>query len=353
MKILVTATGGAIGQGIIKSIKLSTLRCGIVTTDAQSDSAGLFRGSAGYIVPLANDDNFIDEIIKICNQENIDAIFIGTDYELLTFAENKNRIEKETNAKVVVSSPRMVKIAEDKWLTHKFLVENNFPSIPSTLHENIDELLEMEKFPLILKPRIGDSSKDTFIVRNEDELREKISLFENGKTTNVYMTKKSEPIIQKYISEEKEEYTSTTLTFNNHCYGVLSMRREMRFGGHTTKAIIDDYPEINKTIKNIAEKFNAFGPANFQSRFYDGLPRIFEINCRFSGTTPFCAGVGFNTVEAVMRHAILKEPIQELRYEKGIMLRYFNEVFVPLYEFDKLQRDSFIKDPKSRVNNIF
>lgn len=351
MKILVTATGGAIGQGIIKSIKLSTIPCEIVTVDAQPDSTGLYRGNAGYIVPLARDENFIDEIIKICKEENVDGIFVGTDYELLRFSENKERIEKETNAKVIVSSPEKIKIAEDKWLTHKFLVKNNLSLIPSTLMDGLDDFVDEVGFPLIVKPRIGDSSKDTFAVKNKEELCDKTSIFREGKTTNIYI--KSEPIIQKYISTERDEYTSTTLTFDNHCYGVLSMRREMQFGGHTTKAILDDYPEIDKTIKNMAEKFNAFGPANFQLRFCDGLPRIFEINCRFSGTTPFCAEVGFNTVEAVIRHVILKEPIQELRYEKGIMLRYFNEVFVPLHEFDKLQRDSFIKNPKSRVNNIF
>jgi carbamoyl-phosphate synthase large subunit len=219
------------------------------------------------------------------------------------------------------------------------------------LIDGLDDFVDEVGFPLIIKPRIGDSSKDTFVVKNKEELSEKTSLFKEGKTTNLYT--KSEPIIQEYIATEKDEYTSTALTFNNHCYGVLSMRREMRFGGHTTKAILDDYSEINKTMRNMAEKFNAFGPANFQSRFHNGLPRVFEINCRFSGTTPFCAEVGFNTAEAVIRHVILKEPIQELKYEAGIVLRYFNEVFIPMHEFNKLQRDSFIKDPKSRVNNIF
>ncbi len=351
MKVLVTATGGAIGQGIIKSIKLSSLQCEIVTADAQIDSPGLYRGNAGYVVPLANDEGFIEKIIKICNKENVDGILIGTDYELLTFAENKERIEKETNARVILSSPEKIRIAEDKWLTHKFLVKNNLPSIPSTLRDGLDDFVDEIGFPLIIKPRIGDSSKDTFVVENKEELSDKIYLFKEGKTTNLYI--KSEPIIQEYMPAERDEYTSTTLTFNNHCYGVLSMRREMRFGGHTTKAILDDYPEINKTIKNIAEKFNAFGPANFQLRLHNNVPSIFEINCRFSGTTPFCAEVGFNTVEAVLRYVILNESIQELKYKKGIILRYFNELFIPEGEYHKLRKNRFIKNPRSKINEVF
>lgn len=349
IKVLITAVGGAVGQGILKAVKMSSLKCEIVTADAQPYAAGLYRGHVGYIIPLASDDDFIDEIIRICSRENVDAILIGTDYELLKFAESKKRIEKETNAKVIVSSHEKIKIANDKWLTQKFLVENNLPNIPSTLPDDIENL---PNFPLIIKPRIGDSSKDTFIVQNKADLKEKLKLFKNKKTTNVYQPN-AEPMVQEYLPNAKQEYTSTTITFDNHCFGVLSMNREMHFGGHTTKAIIDDFPGINKEIKKVAEVFNAFGPANFQSRVYNGEPKIFEINCRFSGTTPFCAMAGFNTVDGALRHVILDEPVQKPRYKKGVILRYFNEVFVDEEEHLKLRKNNFIKEPKSKVNEAF
>ena len=127
----------------------------------------------------------------------------------------------------------------------------------------------------------------------------------------------------------------------------------MRFGGHTTKAIIEDFPVINKKIKKIAETLNAFGPANFQFRMFNNRPLIFEINCRFSGTTPFCAEVGFNTVEAVIRKVLSGEKVQKLSYKEGIIIRYFNELFVSSSEIKKLKKDKFIKNPKSEINKIF
>ena len=349
MKLLVTAVGGAIGQGIMKAARMSKLECEIVAVDAQPFAAGLYRGDVGYIVPLANNGEFINEIIKICNKENIEGILVGTDYELLKFAENKEQIEKETAARVIVSLPEQVNIANDKWLTHQFLVKNGLPHIHSVLLGDIDDL---PSFPLIVKPRVGDSSKDTFIVNNKKELNEKLGLFQNKKTSNIYLPD-AEPIIQEYISSENEEYTSTTVTFNSHCFGVLSMNREMRFGGHTTKAIIDDFPDINKKIKKVAEIFNAFGPANFQSRIQNDEPKIFEINCRFSGTTPLCAEVGFNTVETVLRKVLLGESPGEMTYENAIILRYFNELLVDMEDYQKLRKTRFIKKPQSRVNEAF
>ena len=108
---LVTAAGGAIGQGIIKSIRLSKLDCRIVTTDVQPYAAGLYRGDAGYLVPMAREKVFVDRIIDICRQEDIHIVLPGTDYELPSFAENKERIERETNAVVAVSSAETIRIA--------------------------------------------------------------------------------------------------------------------------------------------------------------------------------------------------------------------------------------------------
>jgi carbamoyl-phosphate synthase large subunit len=352
INILITATGSAIAQGIMKSIKLSGIDCNIIAADTQPYAAGLYRGKKAYIIPLAKDPGFIDKIIKICKDEDIHCIFIGTDYELLKFAENKTRIEKETNAKVMVSTSEAINIADDKWLTHKFLVKNNMPHIPSVLPEDMDQLINECGFPLIVKPRIGDSSKDTFVVKNKQELLEKLEYMNKASTSNKFLASRTSPIIQKYLPNDDEEFTSTTLTFDNKCYGVLSMNREMRFGGHTTKAIIRNFPTVDRHIKEIAEKFNAFGPANFQSRLIDGVPHVFEINCRFSGTTPFCAEVGFNTVEAALRKVIFKEEIQGLKFKEGVILRYFNEMFIPLEEIEKLKLDGFIENPVSEINKV-
>lgn len=353
LNILVTAAGSAIGQGIIKAIKISALDCNIITTDNQPYAAGLYRGKAGYLVPLGKSPDFIDKIIEICKKEHIHGILIGTDYELLIFSEHKEKIEKETGAKVIVSPSVIVKIADDKWLTQKFLIDNNLPHIPSALPSGVDELVKQEGFPLIIKPRIGDSSKDTYIIKDKKELDVRLSFLLSKKNSNEYLSKDMGPMVQKYLVDQKEEYTSTTLTFDKKCYGVISMKREMKFGGHTTKAVIEDFSSINEKIRKIAEAFNAFGPANFQSRLLNDNPLVFEINCRFSGTTPFCAEVGFNTVEAVIRKVILKEKIQKLNYKKGVILRYFNEIFIPESEIRKIERDGFIKNSKSEINEIF
>jgi len=131
------------------------------------------------------------------------------------------------------------------------------------------------------------------------------------------------------------------------------MNREMRFGGHTTKAIIKDNYEINSFISRIAETLNPFGPCNFQSKVINNVPYVFEINCRFSGTTALCSLVNFNNVEACIRKILLNEQIKPLIPLHGVVLRYFNEVFVPFSEIQEISLNGFLQQSRSEINKFF
>lgn len=350
INILVTSAGSAIAQGIMKSIKKSKLDYKIITANANIYGAGLYRGKSAYLVPFAKSPDYIDSIIDICKKEKINVILVGMDYELEKLSENKELIKRETGADIIVSPPETIEIANDKWSTQEFLKKNELPYIPSALPENADALIEKEGFPLIIKPRIGDSSKNTFIVNDRKELEKKLSIFKtNSKKENPELYEIN-PVIQKYMENKKKEFTSTVFAFKNVCYGVISMKRDMRYPGHTTKAEILNYPLINKHIKKVAEKLDIFGPCNFQSRVVDGVPYIFEINCRFSGTTATCTLAGFNHVEECIKKIYLKKEPNKLIPTKGVMLRYFNEVFIPLDEINTIKKERYIKNPKSTIN---
>src|SRR3546814_995014 len=75
------------------------------------------------------------------------------------------------------------------------------------------------------------------------------------------------------------------------------MRRDLR-DGNTYRAYVADYPELNDQVRMLGRALQPHGPANFQFRTdADGTPCVFEINARFSGTTPLRAMAGFNEVE--------------------------------------------------------
>jgi len=339
INILVTGTGGGVGQSIIKALHISKIDCRIISTDSNPLAVGIYRGDSGYLIPTANSPNFIDTIIDICEQESIDVIFIGSDPELPYFAANKNRIEEKTGTKVVVSSPEVIKIGYDKWMTYRFLRENNLPYPRSSLPEKMYELIDEVNYPIIIKPRTGSASRDVFLAKNEEELK-------------IFIKRVDNPIVQEYLKPEEEEYTSGAIVFGDDILGVITMKRELKCGS-TYRAFIDDYEIVRSAVINAAKLLKPFGPSNFQMRVTERGPVIFEINPRFSGTTALRAGAGFNEPEAVINY-ILFDKTSQMDYQRGLIaLRYWNEIYIPSEYYLKLRTDKVIKDPCSRMIDYF
>ena len=335
---LITGTGGGVGQSIFKALRLSSLSLRIITADMHPLGVGIYRGERGYLVPGAHEPGFIDAIIRICTREKIDIIFVGSDPELPVFAENKQRIERETDAKVIISSPEKIRIGNDKWETCRFLKDNGLPYPDSALPDDRDALIERTGFPVLIKPRGGSASRDVYIVKNREELE-------------VFLKRIHNPIIQEYLTPETEEYTSGAVMFEGDLLGILTMKREIK-GGNTYRGIIDSFDEVRQAVENVARKFNPYGPSNFQMRLTKRGPVTFEINPRFSGTTGMRAYYQFNEPEAVINY-VLNNRKAPMHHQNGIVMRYMNEVYAPVEEYRQILATGRIEQSKSRIIEYF
>jgi carbamoyl-phosphate synthase large subunit len=315
MKVLVTGAGALLGQGVIRSLQESKLSVDIIAADPTDTAAGLYWTERRYVIPMANDPSYIARISALLERERPDAIFVGTDVELPILAEHREQLEATYRCRVVVSSPRVVAIADDKYLTYKFLSEAGFDPPRSALPGDEDALIESVGFPLIVKPRVGARSVGVELVRNREELRRALQA-------------EARVVIQECVGTEADEYTAGTLTFEGRCEATIVMRRDLR-DGNTYRAFVEEFPELKLRVRAMAERLGAYGPANFQFRHVNGRVAVFEINARFSGTTPLRMRAGFNEVEMILRRELLGETIQQPRIEPMTILRYWSETVVP------------------------
>ena len=258
---------------------------------------------------------------------------LGPDQELLTMAQNKEIVEQDTGAKVILSSVKVIETGNDKWLTYLFLREANlnFPKsfIPTSPEENLAQA-EKTGYPLIVKPRVGFGSKDIFVVRKKEELNPVINRVYN-------------PIIQEYLLPDDEEYTSEVFTLaDGSQLGTITMKRKL-LRGTSVVAICDDYHQIRDQAQRAAQALKPLGPCNFQMRLTKKGPVIFEINPRFSGTTVARAKFGFNSPENSIRHFVLGERLNPPKIEKGVMLRYWEEVYLQEEHLELIQKDGKIE----------
>jgi carbamoyl-phosphate synthase large subunit len=106
------------------------------------------------------------------------------------------------------------------------------------------------------------------------------------------------------------------------------MRRELR-DGNTYRAYVEEFPELNAKVREWTLALKPWGPVNFQFRVDGkGEPRCFEINARFSGTTPFRMHAGFNEVQMCIDFLVHGRPITQPKIKPMKILRYWNELVV-------------------------
>lgn len=338
IKILVTGAGALLGQGIIRCLKMiRNMDLYVVSADPSAKSTGHFIADKSYLIPFAVDENYIQKIEEIIEKEKIDIIFVGTDTELPKLSSNKKYLENKYGLKLVISDNHVIEIANDKWKTSEFLRNNNFPYPISALtidKKAIHKLIELNEYPYIAKPIDGARSLGVQIINNEDEL-------------NFICSFPNNLVVQELIGADNEEYTSGCLVVNGECKSIVTLRRDLR-DGNTWRAYHNGDNPYDSAIKKIAEKLNPDGPANFQFRVKNGTPIIFEINGRFSGTTPLRAMFGFNEIEALLKYYFFDVEIEQPLLKDGIVMRTFSDLFIENDVINEFSDNKVLKNPISK-----
>ncbi|MBI2636153.1 ATP-grasp domain-containing protein [Candidatus Peregrinibacteria bacterium] len=333
--VLVTGAGAGVGQSILKALKLSNVRTRIIAVDMDPLAAGLYRADAAHVIPAAKDPRYIETLRKICMAEHVELLLIGTDVELEILARSRDEFEKETGAKIIVSHPDTIAIADDKWKTAEFLESHDLPFVRSALPDSVDDLIRDAGFPLAVKPRVGARSVGFQIVKDEKSLRTLLKTMKNA-------------VVQEYLRDDDGEYTCGGFFYEGECYGVISMQRWLR-SGDTYKAIARRDPKMEKFIEEVGKKLKITGPCNFQLRKSGGTFKIFEINCRFSGTTGAASALGFNVVNVLLQKIFFDRPLRRLSFRESYIFRYWNEVLAPVAQAEAMMRGHAEK-PQSFLN---
>lgn len=320
-KIAVSGVGGGVGQSIIKA--LYETEYSIVGLDGEHMAAGLYAVPKGYHIPYARSEQFIPRLADILREEQCKLLFPGMDAELPKLSANKALIEEYSGTCVVVSRPEVVEIADNKLLTSYFLEKIGVPA-PRThvLMQVLGGAAQMD-FPYIIKPMTGGArSKDVHKINSPRDLERWLPTLEPA-----------EFVAQEYI--EGDEYTCGTVSFDGNCFGTIIMRRILR-DGDTVKCFVEFNPAIEEVLRQVLAELQPFGPMNIQLRMREGVPYIFEVNARCSGTTAARALSGFNEPKIVADY-LLHNKKPEYTIRKTTIFRYWKELEIDEQSLQTMQ----------------
>lgn len=336
LAVLVLGVGGNVSQGILKALVLSKLRCRIVGACITPLAFGLYTVDRAYVSPRVDDPAFLNWLIGVCRSEHVQAVLSGVEPVLSVLAQQADEIRDITGAVCIVSAPPCLAVGDDKLLTCQWLESQgfNFPHYaPSEDREALRLLASTCGYPLVAKPRAGKGAQGLVELQGPADLDR--------------VVRWPGYVVQEYLGDVGSEYTVGCFSDRDgRVRGAIAMRREL-LSGTTYRAIVGEFPEVRAEAVRIAEALRPMGPCNVQLRVAQGRPVCFEINVRFSGTTPLRARFGFNDVEAALRHYALGEPINDLPLvTQGIALRYWNELYVDAQAYDCLSESGQLADPR-------
>ena len=300
-------------QSFQKAAKRLNIKSNVVAGDCSETAPAIYFADRKAILPRINEDNYVDEIINVCKREGIRLVIPTIDTDLLLLSEERERIESESGAVVLISSTEVISICRDKINTQKFLEENGF-KIPKMYSEEELDSGKLE-FPLFIKPKSGSSSINTFKVNNIEELATYRSLIK-------------EPIVQDFM-EGKEFTVDVFLDFDGNLITVVPRLRMATRSGEISKGKIVKDREIIEDIKRLVEVLKPIGHITVQLMKTNKGIEYIEINPRFGGGAPMSIQSGADSCENLYRLLMGENLEYNENYRDNIMFfRFDNSICV-------------------------
>ncbi len=284
------------------------------------------------ISPLIYNEEYVPFLLNYCKENSIDIVVSLFDIDLPILSKNKDKFEK-IGTKVIVSTPELIEICNDKWKTYLFLKENGF-NVPKTYLTLQKTMLALEsgelKYPIVIKPRFGCGSIALSIA--EDELALLYYYSRNVRTINKsYLKYESDSVEDKIIFQELldgQEYGADVINDLNGEFQTVNIRKKiaMRAGETDIAELVCD-TEIEKTLERLGKITKHVGNMDVDVFMVDKKPYVLEMNARFGGGYPFSHIGGCDLPKAIVDWVLGKKVDKnQLKQQSG--KKIFKELVV-------------------------
>ncbi len=286
----------------------------IVGTDSDALSPGLYVCDKRYVsVPIAT-KRYVEQLLDICRKHRIDVLVPTIDTELKTLSLNKEKFV-DVGTYVLVSSPEVIEICQDKRKTYEFLCANGFGS-PWT--EELRRVKKKEiRYPVFLKPWDGSASRGNAIAYNRGDLK-------------YFGNKIPHCLVQEYI--DGQEYTCDVyVDFKMRVRSVVPRKRIQVRAGEVSKALTCKDSRLISEVSRLVEVLGA-GPGVITIQCFlthQKELKFIEINPRFGGGVPLSIRAGAKFPKWVISELTGKKLIiKKDGWQDGLyMLRYDEAVW--------------------------
>jgi carbamoyl-phosphate synthase large subunit len=356
--IAVTAVGGGVGQSVLRALRLSSLPLRTIGFDTNPWSAGLYTCSKGYAIPHSSNPSFVERLLEKLLKERVKVLIAGSDPEIVAVSKARERF-LASGISPITGSAEAVRLCRDKLAGYRFFKEHGIPFARTVSADKASALADEVGFPLIVKPVGGSASRGIPIAFNKAQLEQQLK--DETKIVQEYLIpenwgKKRHELTRQDVYEDgvllQKDEISIQIVYDHQAnlLGKFTSRNVLKDG---VPMLIDPVTapkaeEIALKMASLLAEKGLVGPCNLQCKITELGPVFFEMNPRFTGITAVRAAMGFNEVEAILRRALLNEPLEEvkkrLKVPRNLVCsRYITEAVIPREELETLKKQGSVE----------
>ncbi len=291
----------------------------IVVTDNSPYAPALAFSDKSYQVPLITDPGYIPMILKICKEEEIDAITTLIDPEISILAEHRDEFEK-IGVEVLAPYTDTARLCFDKYEMYKFLTEKGVNTV-RTFGDLEEFKAAYDKkeidFPVFAKPRTGSGSVGARRVESMEILTE-------------LMTRDPSLIVQELMTGKDMDADIYVDTVSHEVVAVFSKKKISTTIGGANKTISFKDPALFDFVKDAMKVFNFHGPLDMDLFYQDGKYYLSEINPRFGGAYLHAYGAGVDFIKFIYNNVVLKTANTPCigEYEEDVVMMMYDSVVI-------------------------
>lgn len=181
----------------------------------------------------------------------------------------------------------------NKKLARKKLNDSNISSVKFVLIrelDNLNEKLEDFSFPVIVKPSNDSGSKNVYLCKDYNEVKQAVDVISHSKLNLVGQTLDPEAIVEEYLDGPEYSIESYTIDGKTTIVGVTEkvvtpfpLSVEV---GHNFPAVLEEDIEtsIHETVINALDVIGVdFGVTHTEVKVTSDGPKVIEVNARPGG----------------------------------------------------------------------
>ena len=268
----------------------------VIATDMSELAPAIYEADKYYIVPKMTDQNYLDIILKICEDEQVDGVLSLIDPELSFLANNKEKFES-IGTVVVGSSYELCELSLDKFQMYNWLLEHKYRCAKSYIDKELfyqDLENGVITYPVFVKPARGSASIA-------------ISKVYDKETVELLLAHDDGLMIQEFLNGQEIGADVYIDMLSGEVVSIFTKKKVKMRAGETDKAVSFKDENLFELITKFVTEAGYRGQIDIDIFEVNGKYYISEVNPRFGGGYPHAYECGVNHMKLIVNNLLNKK----------------------------------------------